>query len=587
MTRASTYDKRPVAATGPASAVHAGLQRIAGALRARGARSIAIDAYPGVRAADLCTLAGAVGAECVVDTAALLRPAEAIDAMVACDLGDDPVFGRVTTRTLADFFDADRVADAQRIIGRALDRGEPVLVFGVGAALVLRDPDVLVVADLPRWEAQQRQRAGELDGIGGCVDGLRPSLRYKRSFFVEWRVADDHKWPLLDRADFLLDTTVAERPLLVEGEALRRALARAAAAPFRVVPFFDPAPWGGHWMEAVCDLDRSAPNHGWCFDCVPEENSLLLAFGEHVVEVPSLDLMKRHGSEVLGPDVCRRFHGEFPIRFDFLDTVGGGNLSLQVHPLEEYLDARFGAGSGMGWTQHESYYLLDADEGATVYLGLREGADVDAMFGDLRRAEEADVPFDAERFVNRWPARRHDHFLIPAGTVHCSGANAVVLEISATPFVFTFKLWDWGRLGLDGRPRPVHLDHGRANVQTDRTTAWVERELINRVEPLNCGDGWRSERTGLHPLEPIDTVRHWIAPGGCAPHDDVDGTVRVLNLVEGDAALVESPDRAWDPYVVHYAETFIVPDAAGPFRVRPHDAAGVSPIATIRATVRP
>ncbi len=208
---------------------------------------------------------------------------------------------------------------------------------------------------------------------------------------------------------------------------------------------------------------------------------------------------------LLGEAVHARFGDEFPIRFDFLDTMGGGNLSFQVHPLTEYIQRHF----GMHYTQDESYYLLDAGPGATVYLGLRENIDPAAMARDLARAQTGGQPFPADQYAQRWPAGKHDHFLIPAGTVHCSGANSMVLEISATPYIFTFKLWDWGRLGLDGRPRPIHLEHGLANVQWDRTRPWVERELVNHIEPLGSGDGWREERTGLHEREFIETRRHW------------------------------------------------------------------------------
>jgi mannose-6-phosphate isomerase class I len=90
-----------------------------------------------------------------------------------------------------------------------------------------------------------------------------------------------------------------------------------------------------------------------------------------------------------------------------------------------------------------------------VYLGLKEGVDRERMIADLRAAQEDDTQFDTDKYVNKWPAKKHDHFLIPAGTPHCSGKN-LVLEISATPYIFTFKMWDWGRLGLDGRPRPIH-----------------------------------------------------------------------------------------------------------------------------------
>ena len=150
------------------------------------------------------------------------------------------------------------------------------------------------------------------------------------------------------------------------------------------MPFFDPGPWGGQWMKEVCGLPPEAPNYAWCFDCVPEENSLLLGFGATRVEVPALDLVFRHPRELLGEAVHARFGDEFPIRFDFLDTMGGGNLSLQVHPLTEYIQDRF----GMHYTQDESYYLLDAGEGACVYLGVKEGIDRAAMLRDLRRAQE-------------------------------------------------------------------------------------------------------------------------------------------------------------------------------------------------------
>jgi hypothetical protein len=240
----------------------------------------------------------------------------------------------------------------------------------------------------------------------------------------------------------------------------------------------------------------------------------------------------------------------------------GGNLSRQVHPLTEYIQENF----GMQYTQDESYYLLDAGEDACVYLGLREGVDRAAIVGDLQFAQGEGPPFSADKYVNQWPAKKHDDFLIPAGTIHCSGRNSMVLEISATPYIFTFKLWDWGRLGLDGRPHPIHLHHGIANIQWDRTTEWVARELVNQVEVIAHGKGWREERTGLHKREFIETRRHWFT--GPVLHDTA-GLVNVLNLVEGDEIVMESPGGQFDPVVVHYAETFIVPAAVGKYRVRP------------------
>lgn len=576
------YDKFPFIQAGSAEECVIGWSgisaRVAVEAAQRKVRVICVEAYPGADStAILQGLSQASSFAVAVQTESLLKPTDAIDALLDGYLTDDPVFGQMNAVMIRDFFDEEKLRQAQQRVSAAEGLA---LVVGPGASLIAPSQRLLVYADMARWELQLRQRRMEIGNLGANNLNERPALKYKRAFFVDWRAADRLKQELLDNIDLLLDTNVAATPKLITGDAFRRGLEQAVAGPLRVVPFFDPGPWGGHWMERVCDLPTDGvPNHAWCFDCVPEENSLLLGFGEHRVEVPAIDLVFQHPRQLLGEPVIARFGAEFPIRFDFLDTMGGGNLSLQVHPLTSYIREHF----GMDYTQDESYYMLDADEGATVYLGLREGIDREAMVRDLESAQEGAIEFPAAKYVNQFPARKHDHFLIPAGTIHCSGRNSMVLEISATPYIFTFKLWDWGRLGLDGRPRPVHLKHGIANIQWNRTTPFVERSLVNRFEPVASGEGWREERTGLHELEFIETRRHWFT--GTVPHH-TDGTVNVLNLVEGAEAIVESPVGAFQPFVVHYAETFIVPAHVGAYTIRPHGPSVGKECATMLAFVR-
>ncbi len=575
----SNYEKHPyVLISSDPGDCDFGWEAIAQRLRrytTAGKADICVECYPGVFAGDIeQSLRNCFPAAEIVRTSDYLKPPSQIDSMVACDLSEDPVFGRLSSLNLADFFFFEEL---RRLANHRSDARVRFIV-GSGAVLAAPEWDLLLYADLPRWEIQQRQRRRKISNFGSDNRDASPGEKYKRAFFVDWRVADRLKKQLLAKIDFLLETTKPEEPKMISGDLFRRALAETTKRPFRVQPFFDPGPWGGQWMREVCDLPDGPANYAWCFDCVPEENSLLFGFGCQRIEVPAIDLVFSHPRELLGDFVYSRFGTEFPIRFDLLDTMQGGNLSLQVHPLTEYIQQHF----GIHYTQDESYYLLDAAEDACVYLGLREGVDRDAMIRDLRSAQNGGAFFPAENYVNRWPARKHDHFLIPAGTVHCSGRNSLVLEISATPYIFTFKLWDWGRLGLDGRPRPIHLDHGISNIQWDRTTEWVARELINRTQTVAEGPGWREERTGLHEREFIETRRHWFT--GSVLHDTA-GCVNVLNLVQGDEVLVESPTGKFDPVVVHYAETFIVPAAVGEYRVRPSFEPS-KPFATMKAFVR-
>jgi mannose-6-phosphate isomerase class I len=577
------YDRAPfVAIAASADACVSGWDEIGRRLQAAlppGNRrpTVAVECYPGVDETEILEqLRTRLGATLGLGMAEALRPAAQIDDLVAPFLGGgDPVFGFLCPLTLPQFLDAGKCARLRAQIARQTEG--LVLVVGAGATH-LATADLIVYADLARWEAQLRFRRNETGNWGAANPTAPANLKYKRAFFVDWRVADRWKQPLIARADFWLDTHQRQAPKLADGAAVRAGLHQATTQPFRVVPFFDPAPWGGQWMKTAFALDPTPPNYGWCFDCVPEENSLLLGFGAERFELPAMDLVLEQPQRLLGRAVVERFGAEFPIRFDFLDTMGGGNLSFQVHPLAEYARRHF----GISYTQDESYYVLDAAPDATVYLGLRENVSPPALAEALGTAQSGGGSFPVDAFANRWSARPHDHFLIPAGTVHCSGRNTMVLEISATPYIFTFKLWDWDRLGLDGKRRPIHLEHGLANVQWDRSTRWVEQNLINAVQPVAAGDGWREERTGLHPLQFIEVRRHWFT--GPVAHD-TQGTVNVLNLVAGDCAVVESPEAAFPPFTVHYAETFIVPAAVGRYTIRPA-APTKQPFATLKAYCR-
>ena len=536
---------------------------------------IVIDTYPGADVDALCEAARSALAAEVVDVEGAALSAESRASRFADTLTDDRVFGVMSRARVADFYDPDRVRELR---DRVNDRSGALVLIGWGAAEVWDDPDVLVVGDLARWEIQQRYRRGmpNWKADNAAEDPLR---KVKRGYFLEWRAADRHKAALLPRADFVMDLNDPSHVAMLHGAAVRDALAGIARRPFRLVPYFDPGVWGGQWMNRTLALNRPETNLAWSFDGVPEENSLLLSDGDSRFQLPAMDLTMLHPRELLGELTYARFGAEFPIRFDFLDTMGGGNLSLQVHPVTEYIRDRF----GMAYTQDESYYILDAGDDAVVYLGLKTGVDPDAMARDLRAAERGDFPFPAESYINAFPARRHDHFSIPAGTVHCSGANSMVLEISATPYIFTFKMWDWDRVGLDGMPRPIHLDHALANIQWDRDTEWVERNLVVPPVPLGGGEGWRAERTGLHEFEFLEVRRHWFT--GTVEHD-TEGTVNMLNLVAGREVIVESPSGAFPPFVVHYAETFIVPAAVGPYRIRPHGEGVGLEHATVTASVR-
>ena len=537
---------------------------------------VAVDFYAGVREEEVAGELELLSPTLFINTRNLMKPQDEIKAMTERFMTDDVLFGYVTNLTLNDYFDAEKLEQARKQVADATGR---VIIVGSGAAMVAPAEATVVYVDMARWEIQQRFRVHEVKALG--VDNREDavSLQYKRGYFNDWRILDRYKESLFGRVDFWLDTHIANEPRLIDKETFFKGIEETVKTPFRVVPFFDPAPWGGQWMKEVCGLNPEKENYGWCFDCVPEENSLYFEVNGVRFELPSVDLVLLKSRELLGEPVEARFGKDFPIRFDFLDTVGGGNLSVQVHPTTQFIRENF----GMYYTQDESYYLLDAKEGASVYLGLKTGIDKNEMIHDLREAQKGEVVFDTERYVNRLPAKKHDHYLIPGGTVHCSGSEALVLEISSTPNLFTFKLWDWQRLGLDGKPRPINVERGKDVIDWKRDTEYVNKHLANRFTQVAEGDGWREECTGLHPNEFIETHRHWFSKP--VTHH-TNNSVNVLNLVEGEEAVVESPINAFKPFVVHYAETFIIPASVGEYTIAPYGKSVGQECGTIKAYVR-
>lgn len=521
-------------------------------------RSVVVfDYYPGVDEDEVYELIKQFNFSLEINMHDLFKDGKSMTEQMKYNLTDDRVFGKMYYGNLVDFIDEEKLEEVKN---KVKEHHGSTIIYGVGAGLVSHG-DVYVYFDMARWQIQLRYRKGMSNY--NCDNYDEDILKkYKRGYFIEWRIADKHKAERFNCFDYVVDTNKSNDPKMISSDTFIESLKQLAQKPFRTVPYFDPGVWGGQWMKEVCSLDPNQSNYAWSFDGVPEENSILFDYDGVTFKLPAMDLVLYQPKELLGEQVYARFGAEFPIRFDFLDTMEGQNLSLQVHPLTEYIKKNF----GMSYTQDESYYILDAKEDAVVYLGLKEDIQPTEMISDLESAQRGEIVFDADKYINKFPAKKHDHFLIPAGTCHCSGKNAMVLEISATPYIFTFKLWDWQRVGLDGLPRPIHIEHGKHVIQWDRTTDWVKENLVNATyEVKEDGNDCKIEHTGLHELEFIETRRYTIKKSSL---HKTYGTVNMLNLVDGKSAIIEGD---FEPFIVHYAETFIIPASIKEYTIKPYN----------------
>ena len=528
---------------------------------------ICFETYPGVDLQVLKeNLLDKLNPQKIINIESYAKDEKEINQMLDYHLTDDRVFGKYSLHQIDDFYHKVNLQQ----INQMINKEELTIIYGFGSTLI--EHDYLIMVGLTRWEIQLRYRNGATNFKVNNPDEdvLR---KYKRGYFVEWRVADRIKDKYMESANYMIDYTDLKHPKMITQEAYGYILDQLVTRPFRMVPYFDPGVWGGQWMKEACNLDPMKENYAWSFDGVPEENSIKIQIGQSVIELPAQDVVQFRPRLLMGDRVHARFGKHFPIRFDLLDTFEGGNLSLQVHPKTEYIQEKF----GMTYTQDESYYILDAKDDAVVYLGFKENIDEEAFKSDLIVANKGGKKLDEKKYVNILPAKKHDHFLIPAGTIHCSGRNTMVLEISACVYIFTFKLWDWGRLGLDGKPRPVHLEHGFNNLDFTRDTKYVNNKLVNQISRVSD----QIEKTGLHEREFLNTFRYNFKE---TIDLDTNGSVHMGNLVDGKHMLIESVKGEFDAYGINYAETFVIPENVKKVRFKCMDKNGCRVItANVRA----
>jgi mannose-6-phosphate isomerase len=163
------------------------------------------------------------------------------------------------------------------------------------------------------------------------------------------------------------------------------------------------------------------------------------------------ELVRQRGPELLG-----RHHPRphFPLLVKFLDAAQP--LSVQVHPNDEQAARLTPPDLG----KSEAWYILSADPGSMIYAGLRPGVDHRQLADAIRQGT-------CEKLLHHFQPKAGDCLFIPAGTVHALGAGILVAEVQQSSDT-TFRLYDWNRVGPDGKSRPLHIEQGLAVVDFQR-----------------------------------------------------------------------------------------------------------------------
>jgi len=502
------------------------------------------------------------------ETSAFLKDEKDIDELVKPFLGEeDSVWGKKTSLSLIDFYKKDKLVQLQPDPAYDLN-----ILIGPGAALANWQVPVIYV-DMPKNEIQYRMRAGSVVNLGKTITGDNNRM-YKRCYFVDWPVLNKHRQNIKKHIAVVADGQWREDINWAFHASIEESLGNLSKGSIRVRPWFEAGAWGGQWMkEHIPSLNKEEINYAWSFELIVPENGLVFESDDNLLEIAFDWLMESDCEAILGRDAAR-FGTEFPIRFDFLDTFDGGNLSIQCHPRTGYIQEEFGE----NFTQDETYYMLDCKPGAGVYLGFQDDIQPAAFRAVLEESVVNNAEVDIQNYVQLHPAHKHDLFLIPNGTIHSSGANNLVLEISATPYIFTFKMYDWLRLDLSGKPRPINIEHAFNNLNFDRKGASVKKELLSVPYILEESEQCRIVHLPTHPEHFYDVHRIEFSQAAAV---STNNQCHILMLVEGKSIEVVTANGYRQLF--HYAETFIIPAAAGSYKIYNK---GAEPVKVIKAFVK-
>lgn len=479
----------------------------------------------------------------------------------------DPVllYGRLYEGKYIDLMDAEKVAEIKGLCRQIRKEGGIAILYGMGAACeeLQEVIDVLVYLDVTPKEVMLRAHAGRWKNFGDDVARPVKELQ-RRAYYVDFELATALRGDLIrnGKIDWYVASDKDVSMNVVSGKDLALITAGLAAYPFRCKPVYLEGVWGGYYIQNARKLPDQFKNIAWIFDLIPMEVSILIQLGGGLMEMPFFTFVQCQADAILGTQIKERFGGYFPIRFNYDDTFhSNGNMSIQVHPPREYCMENF---NELG-TQDEGYYVVATGHGARTYCGLKEGISKDEFFEKIWQSEREHTKVDYENYVNAVESKPGRQFLIPGGTIHASGRNQLILEIgSLTMGSYTFKLYDYLREDLDGKPRPIHSYYGEQVLKEERTEKFVYEHLVKEPILLRRGEGYEEYVVGEDDLVYYSTRRLCFEEKA---EDCTGERFHVLALVDGEKVVVRSksnPDRS---YTMNYLDLVVVPALVGEYEL--------------------
>ena len=522
-----------------------------------------------------CAAAG-IEFESVDANAECFKSGKGIDAMIdpllIWDKEIDPtlLYGKIYKGGYEGMLDEQKTqAFEKKVSTLKKGAGKVIAVYGYGT-LIPRFRSLYGTKcffDLTPKTSILRIRRGEYVNIGK----KRPDIInrvIRRCYYCDFEMAVSSRRELLQNnvPDFWFLSDDPQNIQMMTYEAFADICAQLVKYPFRAKPCYIEGVWGGSYMKRHRNLPEQMRNAAWVFDFIPMEVSVVVEAGSKKLDINFCSFVCREGESLMSKDAVEKFHGYFPIRFNYDDSYHStGNMSIQCHSGSAYNREHYGEFG----RQDESYYVCVTGHDAKTFIGFRDDADIPQFFREIEAADTKHTPCDYMKYVSYEESKPGLQVMLPAGTIHSSGRNQVILEIgSLTIGSYTYKMYDYLRLDFDGKQRPIHTRLGEENVAQNRRTSVIHDPnspdyIVQKPRVTESGDGWKELILGEN-QQLYFSLRRLDFEKEC-PQDTKGERFHVLALVDGDHVRVRSkahPERFYD---MDYLDIVCVPADMGEY----------------------
>ena len=508
------------------------------------------------------------------DVRNLLKSTDELDGLFAenlkVDKEKDPVslYGKLFKGSYEDVFDAEKMAQFEASVREFKNGGGQKIFIVSGFGCTIRqlrsNYDLVCYFDVTPKEVMLRARKGMFANLGDSMAKPIKAL-LRRCYYIDFELAGHLRWELIknNAVDYYVASNKLDNLQLIPRESFNAVTSALVKCPLRCKPVYIEGVWGGHYVKKLRNLPASVINVAWAFDLIPLEVSIVVEAGSQLIEFPFFTFVQKEGASLMGTDCVKKFGGYFPIRFNYDDTYhSNGNMSIQVHSGHNYNVENYGEFG----RQDESYYIVATGHGAKTYVGFNEGIDPKEFIAEAKISEKAFTPIDYQKYVNHVESVPGVQVMLPAGTIHSSGRNQVILEIgSLSVGSYTYKMYDYLRADLDGIPRPIHTYHGEKVLRKERTTSWVKENLVQKPRLVESGNGWAEYIVGEHDLLYFSLRRLEFEK---EIEGNTNGKFHVLTLVDGEKVQVQSLDNPELSYTQNYLDVVVVPANMGRYVVK-------------------